>query len=113
MMRRATRALCLTGWIIAVLVAGVHGQIPQGSAAGVMAPALAGYAAGLQPAGQFEALLAWVEDGKAPDTLLATRRARAGTVMRSRPLCQYPQVAKYQGSGSTGAAANFPCRSGF
>ena len=51
--------------------------------------------------------------GKAPETLLATRRDQAGAVTRSRPLCQYPQVAKYKGSGSTDDAANVTCGNGF
>jgi hypothetical protein len=69
--------------------------------------------AGPQPTGLMEALLAWVEDGKAPDTLPATRRDQAGVVTRSRPLCAYPLVAKYKGSGSTDEAANFVCSTGF
>ena len=69
--------------------------------------------AGPQPTGQLEALLAWVEDGKAPETLLAIRRDQTGSVTRSRPLCQYPQVAKYKGSGSSDDAANFTCSNGF
>ena len=69
--------------------------------------------AGPQPGGLMEALLAWVEEGKAPETLPATRRDQAGAVTRSRPLCAYPLVAKYKGSGSTDEAANFVCSSGF
>jgi hypothetical protein len=69
--------------------------------------------AGPQPTGLMEALLSWVEDGKAPETLLATRRDQSGTVTRSRPLCAYPLVAKYKGSGSTDEAANFTCSTGF
>jgi feruloyl esterase len=69
--------------------------------------------AGPSPTGQLEALLAWVEDGKAPDTLTAKRRDQSGTVTRSRPLCAYPLVAKYKGSGSTDEAANFVCSAGF
>jgi feruloyl esterase len=65
---------------------------------------------GPQPTGVLDALLAWVEDGKAPETLTATRRDQAGAVTRSRPLCQYPLVAKYRGSGSTDDAANFVCK---
>ena len=38
---------------------------------------------------------------------------RRGAVTRSRPLCAYPLVAKYKGSGSTDEAANFTCSSGF
>ena len=57
-----------------------------------------------------DALLAWVEDGRAPETLTAVKRDQAGAVTRSRPLCQYPLVAKYKGSGSTDdAAASFVC----
>lgn len=68
---------------------------------------------GPQPTGQLEALLAWVEDGKAPEILTATRRDQGGAVTRSRPLCQYPQVAKDKGSGSTDDAASFTCNNGF
>jgi len=70
-------------------------------------------AAGPQPTGLMEALLASVEDGKAPDTLPATRRDQSGVVTRSRPLCAYPLVAKYKGSGSTDEASNFVCSTGF
>ncbi len=78
-----------------------------------MAPGVAHCAggAGPQPVGQLDALLAWVEEGKAPETLQATRRDDAGRVTRSRPLCQYPLVATYKGSGSTDEASNFACRS--
>jgi Tannase and feruloyl esterase len=69
--------------------------------------------AGPQPTALMEALLAWVEDGKAPETLPATRRDQSGTVTRSRPLCAYPLVAKYKGSGSTDETANFVCSTGF
>jgi len=72
-----------------------------------------GGGAGPAPTGQLEALLAWVEDGKAPETLTATRRDQAGAVTRSRPLCRYPLVAKYKGAGSTDDAANFVCSTGF
>lgn len=68
---------------------------------------------GPQPTGVLDALLAWVEDGKAPETLTATRRDQAGAITRSRPLCQYPLVAKYRGAGSTDDAANFVCSAGF
>jgi len=60
-----------------------------------------------------EALLAWVEEGRAPDRLFATRRDQTGAVTRSRPLCPYPLVARCRGTGSTGDAANFLCRAGF
>ena len=72
-----------------------------------------GGGAGPAPTGQMEALVAWVENGKAPETLIASRPAPAGTTPRTRPLCQYPLVAKYKGSGSTDDAANFTCSTGF
>jgi feruloyl esterase len=50
----------------------------------------------------------WVENGKAPDSLAASK-VDAGKVMRTRPLCPYPQVAKYKGSGSIDEAASFTC----
>jgi feruloyl esterase len=53
-------------------------------------------------------LEAWRENGKAPDAVLASH-ATDGKVDRTRPLCRYPEVAKYKGSGSTDDAANFTC----
>jgi feruloyl esterase len=54
------------------------------------------------------ALEQWVEHGKAPDRIVAFRNA-GGKVERTRPLCPYPQVAKYSGTGSIDDAANFSC----
>ncbi len=54
------------------------------------------------------ALDAWVEQGTAPSEIIATH-ATGGTVDRSRPLCPYPQVARWKGSGSTDEASNFEC----
>jgi feruloyl esterase len=53
-------------------------------------------------------LVNWVERGVAPDRLVATKREN-GQVTRTRPLCPYPQIAKYTGSGSIDDAANFVC----
>jgi len=50
----------------------------------------------------------WVEHGKAPSQVIATRRTD-GKVVRTRPLCPYPQVAKYRGTGNIDDAANFAC----
>jgi hypothetical protein len=79
-----------------------------------MAPGVGhcGGGSGPAPSGQQEALLSWVEEGKAPETLSASRRDRSGST-QSRPLCQYPLVAKYKGTGSTDDAANFVCSKGF
>jgi pimeloyl-ACP methyl ester carboxylesterase len=57
--------------------------------------------------GTMEAVIRWVEEGKAPDRLRAEWRNEAGKLIRTRPLFPYPQIAKYQGSGSTDEAANF------
>lgn len=54
------------------------------------------------------AVIDWVEKGKAPDQLLASRVTN-GQVARTRPLCPYPQVARYNGQGSIDEAANFRC----
>jgi feruloyl esterase len=54
------------------------------------------------------ALEQWKEHGKAPAQVPASR-VRDGKVDRTRPLCPYPQVAKYKGTGSTDDAANFVC----
>jgi hypothetical protein len=52
----------------------------------------------------------WVENGVAPETILATNTAGTPPVVtRSRPLCPYPQTAIYSGSGSINDAANFHC----
>jgi len=51
----------------------------------------------------------WVEQKRMPVDLVASRVVNGKTV-RTRPLCAYPQVATYKGSGSTDEAANFVCR---
>jgi feruloyl esterase len=55
------------------------------------------------------ALEQWVEHGKAPDQILASH-ATGGVVDRTRPLCPYPQVATYKGSGSIDESASFVCK---
>jgi feruloyl esterase len=51
----------------------------------------------------------WVEKGQAPDSVLATHLNSAGAVDRTMPICAYPQVARYRGTGSINDAANFSC----
>ena len=53
------------------------------------------------------ALENWVENGVAPDELIASRVAPDGTVDRTRPVYPYPSVARYDGTGSTDDASNF------
>lgn len=56
----------------------------------------------------FRALMAWSEKGIAPQSITASR-VSAGVTTRTRPLCPYPQVARYKGSGSTDDASSFSC----
>jgi poly(3-hydroxybutyrate) depolymerase len=66
------------------------------------------------------ALVDWVENGKAPQSVVATARTGANPDVpanwqtagkpRSRPLCAYPQMATYQGHGDINDAASFSCR---
>jgi feruloyl esterase len=51
----------------------------------------------------------WVEEGKAPDRIIAVHVGADGKVDRSRPLCPYPEVAKYLGRGSSDEAGSFSC----
>jgi feruloyl esterase len=50
----------------------------------------------------------WVEKGSAPDTMKATKVVQGRTEM-TRPLCKYPEVAKYKGPGSPNEAESFSC----
>ena len=66
-------------------------------------------------ANSFDTLTAldnWVENGAAPDQIIATHynnNVQADGVAFTRPLCPYPQVAKYSGVGATTDAASFVC----
>ena len=55
----------------------------------------------------------WVEKGTVPQEIIATKYKDpanpASGALRTRPLCPYPQVARWKGSGSTDEAANFTC----
>jgi feruloyl esterase len=50
----------------------------------------------------------WVEHGVAPDRIIASHLTN-GVVDMTRPLCPYPEVARWSGKGSTSDAANFAC----
>ena len=56
-----------------------------------------------------DALERWVERGQAPARIEASHSSN-GQIDRTRPLCPYPQVARYTGTGSIDDAANFVCR---
>ncbi len=57
------------------------------------------------------ALEQWVEKGAAPSTIITSKYAAEDKdhATMTRPLCAYPQAAKYKGSGDTNDAANFVC----
>ncbi|EMC93577.1 hypothetical protein BAUCODRAFT_245995 [Baudoinia panamericana UAMH 10762] len=58
------------------------------------------------------ALMAWVENGMAPDSIIATKWINdtiTNTVLRQRPLCPYPQQAVYLGLGDPNEASNWQC----
>jgi len=59
------------------------------------------------------ALERWVEDGDAPEVLVATKyvddAAATRTVLYQRPLCPYPLVPRYDGVGDPDDAASFRC----
>ena len=67
-------------------------------------------------------LVNWVENGVAPDRVIANVRGPGNlgganadvpatwSPSRSRPLCPYPKVARYNGSGSLEIAASFTCQ---
>src|SRR5262249_14256895 len=64
----------------------------------------------------YRALEQWVGKGIAPERLTATKykddRPPSQGVKLTRPLCAYPKVAKYKGSGDQNDAANFVCAPG-
>ncbi len=75
-----------------------------------MAPGM-GHCGGGSGPNQFDSvgpLDAWVTRGTAPDQLIASHET-SGKLDRTRPLCPYPQVARYKGSGSIDDAGNFSC----
>ena len=67
-------------------------------------------------------LVNWVEKGQAPDSVVANARGpgnaggvnadvpAAWSATRSRPLCAYPQVARYNGTGDVESASSFSCK---
>jgi len=55
------------------------------------------------------ALERWKENGTAPDAIVAAKVA-GGRVQMTRPICAYPKLAAYKGTGSTNDAANFSCK---
>jgi hypothetical protein len=55
------------------------------------------------------ALEVWVEKGISPEQLLTTKTDKAGNLIRTRPVCVYPKIAKYDGYGDINDARHFKC----
>jgi hypothetical protein len=75
-----------------------------------MVPGMAHCGGGIGPDrnDSMTAMINWVEKSKAPDAIVASRVVD-NQVVRTRPLCPYPQVARYSGQGSIDDAVNFHC----
>jgi feruloyl esterase len=79
-----------------------------------MVPGMTHCSGGVGP-DHFDALgpmVDWVEKNRAPGKIIASQFSggeASGTTVRTRPLCPYPKIAKYQGHGSLDDAANFSC----
>ncbi len=56
------------------------------------------------------ALEQWVEEARAPSELVTTKTGATGNqTLWKRPVCAYPKVARYKGSGDATDAASFTC----
>jgi hypothetical protein len=119
--KRGGKILMTYGWADQILqplmgihyyeqVAARHGAATQDFLRLFMVPGMTHCSGGngLDRFDAMTALINWVEKGKAPDSLAAAQAA-GGKVVRTRPLCPYPQVAKYSGTGSVDEAVNFSC----
>ena len=73
---------------------------------------------GLRPArgagsGAVDLLQRWVEEGKAPEALLAAKfssKEGSAAAITTRPLCPWPKVARYNGAGDPNLPESFTCR---
>jgi feruloyl esterase len=58
------------------------------------------------------AMMAWVENGTAPDAIVATKYVNDAThdsVLRQRPICKYPDQAKWNGKGGINDTNSWSC----
>ena len=62
---------------------------------------------GLDDMDALGALVKWVEQGQAPESITATGAAFPGV---SRPMCAWPKIARYKGTGALSEASSFECR---
>jgi feruloyl esterase len=120
--RRGGKLILYQGWDDPVISAAetiryvdaVRRRIGPASDASVrlfMVPGM-GHCAGGPGATGFDmqpALEQWVEHDKPPQRVVAIK-PNAGDAPLSRPLCPWPQTARYQGSGSTREASSFKCQ---
>lgn len=74
-----------------------------------MVPGMAhcGGGPGLSECRGMDALVKWVEDGVAPDSIVA--KGKPGGIEIQRPVCPFPRVARYRGTGDVHAASSFFC----
>jgi feruloyl esterase len=59
--------------------------------------------------------MAWVENGTAPDSIIATKFLHdedSSDVVNQRPICAYPSQAKYKGTGNVNSSSSWACQSG-
>jgi feruloyl esterase len=91
-------------------VAAKHGKDTGDFVRLFMVPGMAHCGGGIGPDRNdaVTAVIDWVEKGQAPAQIIASKVTNGQTV-RTRPLCPYPQVARYKGQGSIDDAANFSC----
>lgn len=122
--RRGAKLLIYHGWADQQVAPGASVEFyrsvvrsspdPAGASAWIrlfMVPGM-GHCSGGEGPDEFDALGAleqWVEQGAAPARIVAAHRT-GGNVDRTRPLCPYPQMARYTGHGSIDDAADFTCR---
>jgi hypothetical protein len=119
--KRGGKLLMTYGWADSILqpMAGVNYYEQATSKNGAdtpeffrlfMVPGMAHCAGGIGPDRHdpVTAMVDWVEKGHAPASMVASRVVN-NQVVRTRPLCAYPQVARYSGQGSIDDAASFRC----
>ncbi len=119
--KRGGKLIMTYGWADTILqpmmgvnyyeqVVAKNGPDAKGFARLFMVPGMAHCGGGIGPDrnDSVTAMIDWVEKGKAPTSIKASKVVD-NKVVRSRPLCPYPQVARYSGAGSVDEAGNFRC----